>query len=178
MWLPLLAKPKHTGSTVFQLAVTVRSSMIKPQHLYSSYRCQGNLYSDNKPGSRSGRVPSPSGVLMMFNTPPDRTEPEKVESGQTNNINTRGERHCLLSFPGKPRCPNVGTNPGHLTHLFPAGSSGAWRQLRPRVRQAAPGAPPVCGHMKGVRVFVQSRERCTNQQMPSAGRPQPQAAQP
>ena len=89
----------------------------------------------------------PSGVLMIFNTPPDRTEPEKVESGHTNNIKTRGERHCPLSLPGKPRkprCPNVGTNLGQLTHLFIAGpvTSGVWRQLRPRVRQAAPGAPP------------------------------------
>ena len=70
-----------------------------------------------------------------------------MESGHTSNINTRGEKHCLFSLPGKPRCPNVGTNPGQLTHLFPGGSvsSGAWRQLRPRMRQAAPVVPRVSG---------------------------------
>ena len=50
--------PTQQGSTALQPVVTVHSSVLSPQHLSSSYRCQGNLYSDNKPGSRPGRIPS------------------------------------------------------------------------------------------------------------------------
>ena len=137
--------PIHTGSTVFQLAVTVRSSMMKTRTSLFIVPVPGQPVLRQQTGIAAGsRSLLVSLCWRLFNTPFDQSEPEKVESGHTNNINTRGERHCLLSLPGKPRCPNVGTNPGQLTHLFPGGSvsSGAWRQLRPRVRQAAPGAPP------------------------------------
>ena len=91
---------------------------------------------------------------------------------------TENKKHRLFSLPGKPRCPNMGTNPGQLSHLFLSRTSVKWCVAAAPPPHAPGGArrSPPCQAAIGP-PYSQQRGASTSR-CPIQGWPQPQAAQP
>jgi len=121
--------------------------------------------------------PPPSGVSMMFNTPPDQTELEKWSLVTPVTSTPKVKSTVCSRSQANHAAPTWAQTQDNFLIYFKQDQcqvvrGGSSAPAYARWRQAL---PPVSGRDQA---SIQPTERCINQQMPSAGRPQPQAAQP
>ena len=114
---------------------------------------------------------------MMFNTPPDQTELEKWSLVTPVTSTPKVKSTVCSRSQANHAAPTWAQTQDNFLIYFKQDQCQVVRggSSAPACARRRQALPPVSGRD---RASIQPTERCINQQMPSAGRPQPQAAQP